>query len=82
MKEFIEYLAKHLVDEPEKVVVEESTTDEGTIAFTLKVADKDIGKVIGKKGKNVQAMRTLLNCVGAKGKHRATLEILDKDSKT
>ena len=79
MKEFVEYLAKHLVDEPEKVIVEENTAEEGTIAFTLKVADKDIGKVIGKKGKNVQAMRTLLNCVGAKGKHRATLEILDKD---
>ncbi len=79
MKEFIEYLAKHLVDEPEKVIVEESTTDEGAIAITLKVADTDIGKVIGKKGKNVHAMRTLLNCVGAKGNHRATLEILDKD---
>ena len=82
MKEFIEYLAKQLVDEPEEVVVEESTPDEETIAFTLKVADTDIGKVIGKKGKNVHAMRTLLSAVGAKGKHRATLEILDKDSKT
>ena len=79
MKEFIEYLAKQLVDEPEKVIVEETTPDEETIAFTLKVADKDIGKVIGKKGKNVYAMRTLLSVVGAKGKHRATLEILDKD---
>ena len=80
MKEFIEYLAKQLVDEPEKVVVEESTPDEETIAFTLKVADTDIGKVIGKKGKNIQSLRTLVSAVGAKGKHRATLEILDKDS--
>jgi len=79
MKEFIEFIAKQLVDEPEKVIVEETTPDEQTIALTLKVDGNDIGKVIGKKGKNVQAMRTLLTAVGAKGKHRATLEILDKD---
>ena len=79
MKEFIEYIAKQLVDEPEKVIVEETTPDEQTIALTLKVDGKDIGKVIGKKGKNVQAMRTLLNAVGAKGKHRATLQILEED---
>ena len=79
MKEFIEFIAKQLVDEPEKVIVEETTPDDQTIALTLKVDGNDIGKVIGKKGKNVQAMRTLLTAVGAKGKHRATLEILDKD---
>ncbi len=77
MKEFIEFIAKQLVDEPDKVVVEESSVDEQTIALTLKVDGNDIGKVIGKKGKNVQAMRTLLTAVGAKGKHRATLQILD-----
>lgn len=79
MKEFIEFIAKQLVDEPEKVIVEETTPDEQTIALTLKVDGNDIGKVIGKKGKNVQAMRTLLTAVGAKGRHRATLEILDKE---
>jgi len=79
MKEFIEYIAKQLVDKPESVVVEESDLDEQTIALTLKVDESDIGKVIGKKGKNVQAMRTLLTAVGAKGKHRATLQIIDKD---
>ena len=79
MKEFIDYLVKQLVDEPEMVIVEETTIDDQTIGLTLKVADNDIGKVIGKKGKNIQALRTLLNAVGAKGGHRATLEILDKD---
>ena len=72
----------NIVDEPEKVIVEETTPDEETIALTLKVANKDVGKVIGKKGKNVQAMRALLTAVGAKGRHRATLEILDKDYNT
>ena len=79
MKEFIEFIAKQLVDKPESVVVEETTPDDQTIALSLKVDEKDIGKVIGKKGKNVQAMRTLLTAVGAKGRHRATLQILDKD---
>lgn len=52
MKKFIEYIAKHLVDEPEKVIVEETTPDERTVELTLRVHDKDIGK----KGKTVQAM--------------------------
>ncbi len=77
MKDFIVHIVKQLVDEPEKVVVEETHPDEHTVAFTLRVADDDIGKVIGKKGKNIQAIRTLLIAVGAKGKHRATLQILD-----
>ena len=79
MKEFIEYIAKELVDKPEKVIVEESNVDEQTIALTLKVDGNDIGKVIGKHGKHAQAMRVLLTAVGAKGRHRATLQILDKD---
>lgn len=79
MKEFIEHIAKQLVDDPDSVVVEESTEDEHNIKLTLKVAKNDTGKVIGKHGKTAQAMRTLLTAVGAKGKHRATLQILDKD---
>ena len=79
MKEFIEHIAKQLVDDPDKVVVKETTPDEHTIALTLKVANNDIGKVIGKQGKTAFAMRTLLIAVSAKGNHRATLQILDKD---
>ena len=77
MKEFVEFLAKHLVDNPDKVIVEEISSDENTIELTLKVDNSDIGKVIGKKGKNIIAMRTLLTAVGAKGKHRATLQIIE-----
>lgn len=79
MKEFIEHIVKQLVDEPEKVVIEETSPDEHTIALTLKVAKNDIGKVIGKHGKTAHAMRTLLIAVGAKGKHRTTLQILDQE---
>jgi len=77
MKEFVEFIAKQLVDKPDKVIVEETTPDEHTIALTLKVDKSDMGYVIGKQGRNVNAMRTLLIAVGAKENHRATLEIIE-----
>ena len=77
MKEFIEYIAKQLVDKPDNVSVEQTTPDEHTIELKLNVDKSDIGKVIGKRGRNVNAMRTLLTAVGAKGGHRATLQISD-----
>ena len=55
MKEFVEFLAKHIVDNPDKVIVEETTSDEHNIELTLKVDQSDIGKIIGKKGKNIIA---------------------------
>jgi len=77
MKEFIEFIVKQLVDKPEKVVVEENTPDEHTIEINVKVDKDDIGKVIGKRGNNINALRILLNAVGAKGKRRTRLEIIE-----
>ncbi|MCH7723606.1 MAG: KH domain-containing protein [Bacteroidetes bacterium] len=77
MKELIEFIAKLLVDKPDNVIVEETTPDENTIELTLKVDKSDIGKVIGKYGRNVNAIRILLTAVGAKEHHRATLQILE-----
>jgi predicted RNA-binding protein YlqC (UPF0109 family) len=77
MKEFIEFIAKHLVDSPESVVVEETTTEEKKLTLSLKVKPEDVGKVIGKQGKTAQAMRTLLTAVAAKEGKRAMLEIVD-----
>lgn len=77
MKEFIEFIAKHLVDNPEDVVVEEMITEEKKYTLTLQVKREDVGKVIGKQGKTAQAMRTLLTAVSAKEGKRAMLEILD-----
>ncbi|MHB1687456.1 MAG: KH domain-containing protein [Ignavibacteriaceae bacterium] len=77
MKEFIEYIAKHLVDSPDGVVIEEKTPEENKIVLSLKVQADDVGKVIGKQGKTAQAMRTLLTAVAAKEGKRAILEILD-----
>lgn len=77
MKEFVEYIAKQLVDSPEGVVVEEKLTEEKKLVLSLKVQADDIGKVIGKQGKTAQAMRTLLTAVAAKEGKRAILEIED-----
>ena len=77
MKEFIEFIVKQMVDNPDKVIVVETAPNEKTIELKVKVDSSDIGKIIGKQGRNVQAMRTLLTAVGAKGKHRTTLEVLE-----
>ncbi|MGB9664252.1 MAG: KH domain-containing protein [Ignavibacteria bacterium] len=78
MKEFVEMMAKYLVDKPDGVQVEVKEVIENKIVLTLKVAKEDIGKVIGKQGKTAQAMRVLLTAVAAKDGKRANLEIADK----
>ena len=77
MKEFIEFIAKHLVDYPDNVAIEEKMPEENKVILSLKVQADDVGKVIGKQGKTAQAMRTLLTAVAAKEGKRAILEILD-----
>jgi len=77
LKEFVEYITKHLVDEPENVDVQIKSQEDKRIIFTLKVGPGDIGKVIGKEGKTAQAIRTLLTAIAAKAGKRAVLEILD-----
>lgn len=77
MKEFVEFIAKQLVDNPDGVVVEEKLAEEKKIVLSLKVEANDIGKVIGKQGKTAQAIRTLLTAVSAKEGKRAVLEIED-----
>ncbi len=76
MKEFLEFIAKHLVDNPGTVYLE-FEEKENRAVFRLKVSAEDVGKVIGKKGRTAQAMRTLLAAVAAKEGKRAILEIED-----
>ncbi len=76
MREFLEYVAKHLVDDPASVVISEEEKDE-KIVFRIKVAQPDIGKIIGKQGRTAQSMRVLLSAVAAKTGKRAILEVED-----
>ena len=76
MKELIEYIAKSLVDQPDAVKVTE-VESERTSVIELSVANEDMGMIIGKQGRTVTAMRTLLNAAGMKQKKRTILEIID-----
>ncbi len=77
MKEFVEFIAKHLVDQPDQVVVEQEEKEEGKVVFKLKVAEKDVGKIIGRSGRTAGAFRVLLRAVAAKEGRRAILEVAD-----
>ena len=76
MKELIDQIARSLVDHPEKVDIFEHTGGQ-TAVFDLRVAQDDIGKVIGKNGRTATAIRTILNAASAKNRKRVILEILD-----
>lgn len=76
MKQLVEEIAKALVDKPSDVVVQE-TMGNHTCVLQLRVAKEDVGKVIGKKGANANAIRTLLEAAGGKNNKRFILEILE-----
>jgi hypothetical protein len=76
MKDLVEAIAKALVDYPDQVQVRAIEGKEVTI-FELRVAPSDTGKIIGRQGRTVDAMRGILNAVGAKLRKRFVLEILD-----
>ena len=76
MKELIEYIVRALVDHPDDVRVSE-IDGEKTVIFELRCHKEDVGKVIGKSGKTVGAIRTLLSTAAAKQNRRAMLEVVD-----
>jgi predicted RNA-binding protein YlqC (UPF0109 family) len=76
MKELIKRIAQAMVDDPEQVSVKEVEGDR-TIVLELKVSKRDIGKIIGKRGRNADAIRTLLSAATAKSKKRVVLQLLE-----
>ena len=76
LKELIEFMARALVDNPEKVRVSE-IVGEQTSVIELRVAKEDPGKVIGKQGRTARAMRTILSAASTKIRKRAVLEIIE-----
>ncbi len=74
MKELVEIIAKSLVEEPDQVVVSE-TTDENTITIELNVAADDMGKVIGKGGRIAKAIRTVVKAAASKGDKKVIVDI-------
>jgi predicted RNA-binding protein YlqC (UPF0109 family) len=76
MKQVLEAIAKSLVDSPNEVQITEINGDK-TIIFELRCNAKDVGKIIGKSGKTVGAMRTILNSMASKQGRKAMLEVVD-----
>jgi uncharacterized protein len=72
----LEQIARLLVDEPEQVSIDQVEEDGATV-FELTVAERDLGKVIGKSGRTARALRNLLGAVGMKSNKRFVLEILE-----
>jgi len=80
MKAFVEYVTKALVDHPEEVDVREIDSERAVI-FELRLNQTDIGKVIGKSGRTITAIRTLLTSAAAKQGKRAMLEIIEPEGR-
>jgi uncharacterized protein len=77
VRELLEYLARALVDQPERVSVEEFEEDDGTLVLELSVADDDYGQVIGRGGRTAQALRTVLKAAAVKDNRRVLVDIVE-----
>jgi predicted RNA-binding protein YlqC (UPF0109 family) len=75
MKELVEYVVKALADHPEEVVLTERESDD-TFLLELKIASDDIGKIIGKNGNTINAIRTILQAAASSQKRRAKLDVM------
>jgi len=76
MKELVELMAKILVADPEAVSVEETVEEDVTI-YELKVAESDLGRVIGREGKIAKAMRLIIRSAAARLEQKASVRIID-----
>lgn len=76
MKELVEVITKALVDSPEEVVVTERE-DKNTTVLEVRVADADMGKVIGKQGRIAKAIRSVVKAAAAKEEKKVVVDILD-----
>jgi predicted RNA-binding protein YlqC (UPF0109 family) len=79
VEDLLEYLARALVDDPDAVSVEAFTEDDGTVVLELQVAQDDTGKVIGRGGRTISALRTVVKAASVKENKRVLVDVLDAD---
>ena len=77
MPELLEYLARALVDEPDGVSVESFDEDDGTLVLELRVPDGEVGKVIGRGGRTVSALRAVVRACSVKQGRRVLVDVVD-----
>src|SRR5262245_6695269 len=77
LRELLDYLARLLVDHPDKVQVEEYEEDDGTLVLELSVDEDDYGQVIGRGGRTAQALRTVVKAAAVKDNRRVLVDIVE-----
>ena len=77
MEDLLEFLARALVDNPDEVKVEGFDEDDGTIVLEVHVAADDVGKVIGRGGRTVSSLRTVMRAVASRRDERVLVDIVD-----
>ena len=77
MEDLLEFLARALVDNPDEVSVEGFDEDDGTIVLELRVADGDVGKVIGRGGRTISSLRTVMRAVASRQDERVLVDVVD-----
>ena len=78
LKQIVETLVKRLASVPEEVELKENQ-GENTLVFEVRVAKKDMGKIIGKKGKTIEALRTIIGAFGVKQNKRCIFQLIEED---
>lgn len=77
--DFVRYVLEQLVEDKDQLFVE-SKVDELGILITIKVSDRDMGKLIGKNGQTIKSVRTLLRVIGGAANQRVNLKVLEPDA--
>jgi len=77
MEELLEFLARALVDRPDDVSVEGFEEDDGTVVLEIHVAEEDVGKVIGRGGRTVSSLRTVMRAVASRKDERVLVDVAD-----
>jgi uncharacterized protein len=78
VRELLEYLAKALVERPDEVAVEQFEEDDGTVVLEIHVAEDDVGKIIGRGGRTVSSLRTVMRAVASRQDERVLVDVIDE----
>ena len=77
MEDLLEFLARALVDNPDDVSIEGFDEDDGTIVLEIRVAEDDVGKMIGRGGRTISSLRTVMRAVASRQDERVLVDVVD-----
>ena len=77
MEDLLEFLARALVDRPDEVSVEGFEEDDGTVVLEVHVAEEDVGKIIGRGGRTISSLRTVMRAVASRRDERIVVDVID-----